>query len=85
MVDRLGKNGIVIRQPCRVVYDRVTVSQGRGNVTEGLLHREIDAQLTKCILRQYTDIRRIAYFVGMALSVTPLVKVNIEEHYLAVK
>eukprot|EP00965_Chrysotila_dentata_P230999 6198091-Pleurochrysis_carterae.AAC.1 len=36
------------------------------------------------MFRQYTDIRRITYFVGIALNVTPLAEVNIEEYYLAV-
>eukprot|EP00965_Chrysotila_dentata_P071741 2370065-Pleurochrysis_carterae.AAC.1 len=52
--------------------------QGRSNGTEGSVgsrHRMMYAPLTKCIFRQYTDIRRIAYFVGTALSVTPLTKV----------
>eukprot|EP00965_Chrysotila_dentata_P103765 3425615-Pleurochrysis_carterae.AAC.1 len=31
----------------------------------------------------YTDIRRIAKFVGIALNVNLLAKVNIEEYYLA--
>eukprot|EP00965_Chrysotila_dentata_P016860 559246-Pleurochrysis_carterae.AAC.1 len=64
------ETGIGTRQPCRVVYHLVPVSQGRGNVTEGLRHRKIYASLTKCIFHQYTDIRQIVYFVGIALNVT---------------
>eukprot|EP00965_Chrysotila_dentata_P224237 6194059-Pleurochrysis_carterae.AAC.1 len=79
------ENGIVTWQPCRVEYDLVTVSQGRGEGTKGSRHRTISVTpLTKCIFHQYTDIRRIAYFVGIALNLTPLAKVNIEEYYLAV-
>eukprot|EP00965_Chrysotila_dentata_P098889 3270589-Pleurochrysis_carterae.AAC.1 len=78
------ENGVVTWQPCRVEYHLVTVSQRRDNVTEGPRHRKIYASLTKCILRQYTDIRQIAYFIGIALNVTPVAKVNIEEYYLTV-
>eukprot|EP00965_Chrysotila_dentata_P150943 4988086-Pleurochrysis_carterae.AAC.1 len=78
------ENGIEPRQPCRVKCRLVTVSQGRGNDTEGTRLRKIYAPLTKCIFRQYTDIRRINYFVRIALNVTPLAKVNIEEYYSAV-
>eukprot|EP00965_Chrysotila_dentata_P045697 1518082-Pleurochrysis_carterae.AAC.1 len=42
------ENGIVIRQPCRVDCHLVTVSQGKGNVTEGSRLRKIYAPLTKC-------------------------------------
>eukprot|EP00965_Chrysotila_dentata_P062605 2074776-Pleurochrysis_carterae.AAC.1 len=53
-------------------------------VAEGSRHRKIYAPLMKCIFRQCSDIRRIAYFVGIALNVAPLAKVNTEEYYLAV-
>eukprot|EP00965_Chrysotila_dentata_P158108 5223443-Pleurochrysis_carterae.AAC.1 len=52
--------------------------------TEGSRHRKIYAILKKFIVRQYTDTRRIAYFVGTALNVSSLAEVNIEEYYLAV-
>eukprot|EP00965_Chrysotila_dentata_P233165 6199428-Pleurochrysis_carterae.AAC.1 len=68
------ENGIETRQPCRVECHLVTVSRGRGNVTKGSCHRKVYAPLTQCIFRQYTDIRRIYYFVGIALNVTPLAK-----------
>eukprot|EP00965_Chrysotila_dentata_P120043 3970710-Pleurochrysis_carterae.AAC.3 len=51
--------------------------------TEGSRLRKVYAPLMKCIFRQYTYIRRIDYFVGIALNVTPLAEVNIEEYYLA--
>eukprot|EP00965_Chrysotila_dentata_P002975 96399-Pleurochrysis_carterae.AAC.2 len=40
-------------------------------VTKGSRHRNIYALSTKCVFRQYTDIRGIVYFVGIALNVTP--------------
>eukprot|EP00965_Chrysotila_dentata_P133444 4412322-Pleurochrysis_carterae.AAC.1 len=43
-------------------------------VTEGSRHGKRYVPLTKCTFRQYIDIRRIAYFVGIALNVTPLAK-----------
>eukprot|EP00965_Chrysotila_dentata_P214691 6188333-Pleurochrysis_carterae.AAC.1 len=50
---------------------------------EGLTSPQSYAPFTKCIFRQYTDIGQIDYFVGIALNVTSLAKVNIEEYYLA--
>eukprot|EP00965_Chrysotila_dentata_P118603 3921598-Pleurochrysis_carterae.AAC.1 len=52
--------------------------------TEGSRLRRTYAPSTKCIFLQYTDIRRIDYFVRIALIVTTLAKVNIEECYLPI-
>eukprot|EP00965_Chrysotila_dentata_P259307 6213515-Pleurochrysis_carterae.AAC.4 len=53
------------------------------SVTEGSRLHKLYAPLTKYIFLQYTDIRRIDYSVRIALNVTSLSKVNIEEYSLA--
>eukprot|EP00965_Chrysotila_dentata_P062789 2080170-Pleurochrysis_carterae.AAC.1 len=66
---------IVTRHPSRVAYPLVTVSQGRGNVTEGARHRSY-ALLTKCINILIYD--ELPNSLEIALNVIPLLaKVNI--------
>eukprot|EP00965_Chrysotila_dentata_P004239 137530-Pleurochrysis_carterae.AAC.1 len=56
-IDRFGKMGSKTGQPCRVKCHLVTVSQGRGDVTEGSRLRKAFASLRKCISRQYTGVQ----------------------------